>query len=145
MFIIDESNNDRSKSPSKSRETSAKSRKDHGPKDSARTVTTQEILREEENADMEVQNVTGKKEEGEEDGRTESGQKSGGQGAESVQKSGGHGSRSSTPQYLNPPDLDVREERMVLTSDEAMLDLRKRDREALKANLSHKGHRTVRS
>lgn len=43
-------------------------------------------------------------------------------------------SRSSTPQYLQPPDIDTRPEQMVLKSDEAMVDLRKRDREALKGS-----------
>ena len=39
--------------------------------------------------------------------------------------------RSISPQYLEPPDPDVRLEQLVL-NEEAMLDLRKRDREALK-------------
>ena len=39
--------------------------------------------------------------------------------------------RSGSPQYLEPPDPDVRLEQLVL-NDEAMVDLRKRDREALK-------------
>lgn len=43
-------------------------------------------------------------------------------------------SRSSTPQFLHPPDIDTRPEQMVLKSDEAMVDLRKRDREALKGS-----------
>ncbi|XP_060081393.1 EF-hand calcium-binding domain-containing protein 12-like [Ylistrum balloti] len=43
-------------------------------------------------------------------------------------------SRSSTPQFLHPPEIDTRPEQMVLKSDEAMVDLRKRDREALKGS-----------
>lgn len=39
--------------------------------------------------------------------------------------------RSLSPQYLEPPDPDVRLEQLVL-NEEAMVDLRKRDREALK-------------
>lgn len=42
------------------------------------------------------------------------------------------GSRSSTPQYLSVPEQDTKPDRMILSSDEAMVDLRKRDREALK-------------
>ena len=40
--------------------------------------------------------------------------------------------RTGTPTHLEPPDKDVREERLILKSEEAMVDLRKRDREALK-------------
>lgn len=42
------------------------------------------------------------------------------------------GSRTSTPQYLSVPEQDIKPDRMILSSDEAMVDLRKRDREALK-------------
>ena len=42
------------------------------------------------------------------------------------------GSRSSTPQYLTIPEQDIKPDRMILSSEEAMVDLRKRDREALK-------------
>ena len=45
--------------------------------------------------------------------------------------SGNNSNRSVSPQYLEPPDPDVRLEQLVL-NEEAMLDLRKRDREALK-------------
>ncbi|XP_062585713.1 uncharacterized protein LOC134247355 [Saccostrea cucullata] len=44
-------------------------------------------------------------------------------------------SRSTTPQYLSPPELDTGPEHIVLSSEEAMVDLRKRDREALKTNM----------
>ena len=48
-------------------------------------------------------------------------------------RSGSSGSeRSSSPRYLEPPDYDVRLEQMILPSEEAMVDLRKRDREGLK-------------
>ncbi|KAK3102250.1 hypothetical protein FSP39_009912 [Pinctada imbricata] len=113
----------------RSRATSTKSRKDQTPKDSARSVRSQEISKGEEKAEVTDADVPKViiEEEGMYD-RDGSGTKSG-------------GSRSSTPQYLNPPDPDTREERMMLTSDEAMVDLRKRDREALKANLSSKANR----
>lgn len=41
-------------------------------------------------------------------------------------------SRASTPQYLEVPEQDLKPDRMILSSEEAMVDLRKRDREALK-------------
>lgn len=44
-------------------------------------------------------------------------------------------SRSTTPQYLAPPEQDTAPEHIVMSSDEAMVDLRKRDREALKTNM----------
>lgn len=50
--------------------------------------------------------------------------------AESAKKS--QGSRTSTPQYLDVPEPDTRPDQMILSSEEAMVDLRKRDREALK-------------
>lgn len=52
--------------------------------------------------------------------------------------SGNTSNRSLSPQYLEPPDPDARLEQLVL-NEEAMVDLRKRDREALKgytANVS---------
>lgn len=49
-------------------------------------------------------------------------------------RTGSHPSRTSTPQYLQPPEQDVRPEQLILNSEEAMVDLRKRDREALKAS-----------
>lgn len=42
-------------------------------------------------------------------------------------------SRSSP--FLEPPEPDLRPEQMILSSEEAMVDLRKRDREALPRNL----------
>ena len=45
--------------------------------------------------------------------------------------SGSTSDRSISPQYLEPPDPDVRLEQLVL-NEEAMVDLRKRDRDALK-------------
>ena len=44
-------------------------------------------------------------------------------------------SRSATPQYLSLPEQDIKPEHIVMSSDEAMVDLRKRDREALKTNM----------
>ena len=46
--------------------------------------------------------------------------------------SGGTSDRSLSPQYLEPPGPDVRLEQLVLPTEEAMVDLRKRDREGLK-------------
>jgi len=45
-------------------------------------------------------------------------------------------SRSSP--FLEPPEPDLRPEQMILSSEEAMVDLRKRDREALPRNLNAK-------
>ena len=45
-------------------------------------------------------------------------------------------SRSSP--FLEPPEPDLRPEQMILSSEEAMVDLRKRDREALPRNLDAK-------
>jgi hypothetical protein len=47
------------------------------------------------------------------------------------------GSRTSTPQYLIVPEQDIRPDRLILSSEEAMVDLRKRDREALKNSVRH--------
>ncbi|KAK6176363.1 hypothetical protein SNE40_014663 [Patella caerulea] len=43
-------------------------------------------------------------------------------------------SRSSTPQYLEVPEIDIEVEQMVLSSDEAMMDLIKHDKEVLRRN-----------
>ncbi|VDI41856.1 Hypothetical predicted protein [Mytilus galloprovincialis] len=52
-------------------------------------------------------------------------------------------SRASTPQYLEVPEQDLKPDRMILSSEEAMVDLRKRDREALK-NSTRQGSPKVR-
>ncbi|XP_050412422.1 uncharacterized protein LOC126827227 [Patella vulgata] len=49
-------------------------------------------------------------------------------------------SRSSTPQYLEVPEIDTEVEQMVLSSDEAMVDLIKHDKEVLRRNKFRKKH-----
>ena len=49
---------------------------------------------------------------------------------------------SGSSQYLEPPEHDLRPEQKILSSEEAMVDLRKRDRAAL-VRLRGKGTQTV--
>ena len=49
---------------------------------------------------------------------------------------------SVSSQYLEPPEQDLRPEQKILSSEEAMVDLRKRDRAAL-VRLRGKGAQTV--
>ncbi|XP_045164216.2 EF-hand calcium-binding domain-containing protein 12-like [Mercenaria mercenaria] len=46
--------------------------------------------------------------------------------------SGPRSERTSSPSYLEPPLIDTKPDRLILASEEAMVDLRKHDREALK-------------
>ena len=51
--------------------------------------------------------------------------------------------RNGSPNLLTPPETDIRKEQLVLDSEEAMLDLRKRNRENLKgfnSKVSHMYH-----
>ena len=47
-------------------------------------------------------------------------------------QSGNSSDRSLSPKFLEPPGPDVRLEQLVLPNEEAMVDLRKRDRDGLK-------------
>ena len=49
---------------------------------------------------------------------------------------------TGSSQYLEPPDSDLRPEQKILSSEEAMVDLRKRDRAAL-SRLTGKGNQKV--
>lgn len=40
--------------------------------------------------------------------------------------------QTGSPMYLEPPPIDMKPDRLVLATDEEMVDLRKRDREGLK-------------
>jgi len=116
---------DKGSSQTKSCKSSAKSKstKNIGQGSAGQmTGSTEQIDTEKENS---TSDIDMKKETGEAKKRTDSAKESG-------QESSKSQSRSSTPQYLQPPDPDTRPERLILQSEEAMVDLRKRDREALK-------------
>ena len=53
-----------------------------------------------------------------------------------------HYCSSGSSQYLKPPEHDLRPEQKILSSEEAMVDLRKRDQAAL-VRLRGKGAQTV--
>jgi len=59
---------------------------------------------------------------------------SGSEGSKGAARRAGEGARSATgsPSYLEIPPTDTRPDRLVLNTEEEMLDLRKRDREGLK-------------
>lgn len=53
-------------------------------------------------------------------------------GTKSDTEKGTSGPRSSSPSFLEPPLVDTKPDRLILASEEEMVDLRKHDREALK-------------